>query len=562
MGLLGELLSFTPVDGPVEDPEAPGFESSPSTPQSSENVPAPRPAIPDRSKAFAERMRRSFSLFVREAWAEIDPNPLVWGRSMEALCTCLQAVTEGRIDQLLINIPPGLGKSIITSVMWPAWVWTRTPAWSCMVASYEVNLAMGFAVKARELTLRPWYQNNFVVGQFGRAAWTYKADQDLKAHYANTAHGYRMALGVGGKATGYRARVLIVDDPLKAEDAHSSVALETATRWFGETMSTRSNDPADFPKVMICQRLHEADLSAHVLKQGGWQHLCLMMNYDPKRKTKVCAKDGSIVFADWRTEEGELLFPERFPAHVVRALRKSLGSFAAAAQLDQLPSPAAGGVIKRAWLQRRWIYPGAKPIDGVECKELPLVFDTIELHCDAAFKKTDTSDLVACGVFGKKGPHVFLLDMIWRRMGLVGTIAALLSLKAKWRRITTVAIEDKANGPAIIELLKQQIPGVIPIEPEGGKEARIHACSKWIESGNFWLPATSSWGNSDEDQQVEDFVEEACAFPMARHDDAIDVTAQALNRMCTDADTAWLENFVGAESPNAHTEFFRALKGT
>lgn len=546
MGLLERLLDVS-ISGelrpaseipPAIPSKAPKFATDEAKPPE----PAKRPAF-SLVKVRAERMRRSFELFARNAWSQIDPAPLVWGRHMSAICTCLQAVTEKKIEQLLINVPPGYAKSLLCSVLWPAWEWARDPSASHMVASYEVNLAMGFSVKTRELVLTQWYQDHFVKGQKFEE-WTFKADQDTKAHYANTAQGYRLSLGVGGKGTGYRAKTLVIDDPLKADDAHSAAALEGAIRWFDETMSTRSNDPAWYPKAMICQRLHEADPSAHVLKQGGWEHLNLMAEFDPLRKSVVKAKDGTIIFEDWRKVKGEVLFPERFPAHVLKSLRRKLGSFAASAQLDQSPSPAAGGVIKRAWLTRRWIYPGQSPIEGFECKELPLAFDTIELHCDAAFKNTETSDFVACGVYGKKGPHVFLLDMIWRRMGFVDTIAALLHLRGKWRKISTVAIEDKANGSAIIELFKQKIPGIVPVEPEGGKLARIHASSKWIEAGNFWLPAASAWGNAEEDQQVGDFVEEAASFPMASHDDAIDVTSQALNRMCTDADLAWLENWV------------------
>jgi predicted phage terminase large subunit-like protein len=500
--------------------------------------------MPSLLQVRAERMRRSFSLFVKNAWKEIDPAPLVWGWHLDAMCDCLEAVAKGEVQDLLINIPPGHAKSMIASVLWPAWRWTRTPSWQLLGASYEVGLATRDAVKSRELMATKWFRDHFCTGP---SAWAYKEDQDLKQFYANTKGGHRQSLGVGGKATGYRGDCLLVDDSLKAEDAYSEVKRLEAKRWFSETMESRFNDQKKRERVMICQRLHEDDPPAHLLKQGGWQHLNLPSEFDPENKSIVRRKDGTIVWDDPRTKAGDPLFPAKFPTEVLQKLKQAMGSYAYAAQFLQRATPAAGGVIQRAWLNYRWQFPGQFPIAGVTCKPVPLQFDTIEMFTDAAFKKTEVSDFVFVGVFGKKGPDVYLLDCKWARMGFTETLQAIRDLKGKWRTVSTICVEDKANGSAIIELLKQEMPGVLPIEPTGSKEARIHAASKFMESGNFWLPAEATWfGPDGQTKTVGEFVEEACSFPNAKHDDAIDGTAQALNRMLTNSELGWLERLVSA----------------
>ena len=494
-------------------------------------------AWPTKTQIQNERMRRNFALFAKEAWGQIDPAPLIWDIHMDAMCAGLQAVADGRIQDLLINIPPGHAKSMVASVLWHVWRWVRDPSWQLLCASYEVGLATRDAVKARELMGTQWF-----VERFGKV--DFKADQDLKQFYANTSGGHRQSLGAGGKATGYRGDTLLVDDPLKAEDAYSEIARATVKRWFSETMESRFNDQLTRERVIIMQRLHEDDLSAHVLKQGGWQHLCLSAEFDPDERCTIVAKDGSVVWTDPRTVRGQPLFPAKFPVEVLAKLKIAMGAYAFSAQFLQRATPATGGVIKRAWTNNRWHYPGqtysTPPLaqDGApfNLRPIPLQFDSWELHCDATFKNTANSDFVACEVWARKGPDLYLVDMIWKRMGFTETMTALLSLKAKWRKIGAVCIEDKANGSAIVEVFKQSISGVIPIEPEGGKEARIHAASLYFESGNVWLPM--------DHPQIGEFIEEACSFPMAKYDDAIDCAAQAINRMLTKSDLAWLELLV------------------
>lgn len=431
---------------------------------------------------------------------------------MDAVCTHLQAVAEGRIKRLLIAIPPGHAKSLLVSVLFPAWVWTRKPTHSFIAASYALSLSMRDAVRSRELLTSDWYTATF------RPQWTLKEDQNLKSAYANTLGGARLSLSVGGAATGFRTDTLIIDDPLKAEDAYSELKREEARRWKAETMSTRFNDLSTATEIVIMQRLHEDDLAGHLIASGEWEVLSLPTEFDPAKRT------ATSVWTDPRKEDGELLFPQKFPRVVVDGLKRTLGSYAYSAQHLQSPSPAQGGMLRRVWFSKRWSTElGASPM-GLSVVPLPVKLTEWTIAVDCSFKGSEGSDRVAIGVFAKGGQDVYALDMAWRNMGFQETCQAILDMKAKWPNVRTVLIEDKANGSAVIEVLKQRIAGIIPVQPEGGKEVRIAAITPYLEAGNLVLPLSAQW--------VADFVEEAVSFPKGKHDDAIDMTAYALVRLC------------------------------
>jgi predicted phage terminase large subunit-like protein len=271
------------------------------------------------------------------------------------------------------------------------------------------------------------------------------------------------------------------------------------------------------------QRLHEEDLSGHILakeSEEGWVHLRLPQEYESVTHCKT-----SLPFEDPRTEEGELLFPERFPPEVLVTEKRVLGSYGYAGQHQQRPSPAEGGIYKRAWFNRRWVRKGASTeIPGMEVQIIPDRFDQMAMIADCAFKDTDTSDRVAIGVWGKKGPNLFLLDLRWDQMGLTTTIATFNDLAQKWPMVRRKMIEDKANGTAVIEVLKKKLPGVMPIdskETSGGKDARIHAASPDFEAGNVWIPTDAPW--------VADYIEECVTYPAGAHDDALDMSSYAVN---------------------------------
>lgn len=265
----------------------------------------------------AEMARRDLHDFVRQAWPVLEPNtPFVDGIHMRAICTHLQALTEGRLRHLIINIPPGHAKSLLTGVFWPAWVWIDRPHIRWLFASYAANLSVRDSVKCRRLIESDWYQQHFA------DRYQLSSDQNQKNRFENDRTGYRIATSVGGSATGERADVVVVDDPHSVDQAESDAERRRAVEWFNGTMSTRLNDFASGHKVVIQQRLHEADLTGDLLVRGGFELLCLPAEFEPERR--CCTSTG---WTDPRVEAGELLWPGKVTAADLEALKVSLGSY-------------------------------------------------------------------------------------------------------------------------------------------------------------------------------------------------------------------------------------------
>jgi predicted phage terminase large subunit-like protein len=459
--------------------------------------------------ALAERCRRSLAQFVRHAWHILEPGtPLRWNWHIDAVCRVLEAVSRGDLRRVIINIPPGTMKSLLVSVFWPAWVWTWRPEWRPLFGSYAIELSMRDSVRCRAVVSSTWYRTTFA------PTWQLSGDQNVKSYFENTQRGFRMALSVGSAGTGFRGDAVVVDDPLNAKEAHSEPAREEALTWWTQTMPTRVNDPATGVFVIVMQRLHEEDLTGHMLKSGGYAHLCLPMEYEPDLACACGQKPcitGSLGKLDPRTAPGELLFPEMFTREVLAELKRTMGSAVYAGQEGQRPSPAEGGMFKRSWWKRY--------------KVAPAKFDEVVQSWDFAFKETSTSDYVVGQVWGRVGAECWLLDQVRDRMDFTASLAAIEDLSAKWPQAKAKLIEDKANGSAVITSLKKKISGLIEIQPDGGKQARASAVTPFVEAGNVYIPeaGAAAWAS--------DYVEELAAFPNGANDDQVDCTSQALARL-------------------------------
>jgi hypothetical protein len=248
---------------------------------------------------------RSLAEFVQMAWPVLEPNqPYTHGWHIDAVCEHLEAITREEINRLLINIPPGTMKSMLVSVFWPAWEWgpMGMPSMRFIGASHEEGLATRDARKMRNLVTSDWYQERWPI--------TFTGDQNQKKYFENVETGWRQACPVKSM-TGKRGDRVIWDDPHSVESALSAADREVATRVFKETLPTRVNNPDRSAIVIVMQRLHEADVSGLILEDDyGYEHLMLPMEFEPERRCTT-----SLGFTDPRTEEGELLFPERFPQH-------------------------------------------------------------------------------------------------------------------------------------------------------------------------------------------------------------------------------------------------------
>lgn len=479
-------------------------------------------------------MKRSFKRFIREAWHVVEPStPLVDGWHIDVIADHLQAVTEGRIKRLLINIPPGFMKSLITAVFWPAWSWSRRPGWRAVFSSYAESLALRDSVRCRDLIESDWYQRYANPTK----AWNLAVDQNRKDYFGNTKYGARIALGVEGKVTGLRGDVFVVDDPHNAMDAESKALRESAVEWYFKATTSRLNDPRTGARVVIMQRLHQADLAGTLIEKGGYEVLCLPLEFDPARRCTTS------IWTDPRTQPGESLFPAMFTPEVIAELKREMGSSAWAGQYNQDPIPDGGGKFKRDWW-RFWKpegfgdrQPRPKGSSDAPAVLLPERFDEVVASWDCTFKKTDDTDFVACVIVGRKGAFFYVLDHLCERMSFTDTLRAMKRMHAKWPQARSILVEDKANGPAVIDTLAAEVHGIIGVNPEGGKEARAAAIEPSVEAAQVFLPDGSNW--------LEKWFNEFESFPKGTHDDRVDALSQALIRMLPSR-TSFAERFKAA----------------
>ena len=445
--------------------------------------------LPSNKAVRAELARRRLADFLeydsRGAW--------IRARHLERLCNALEAVERGELDRLMVFMPPRHGKSEVCSKKFPAWYEGRNPDKEIIICSYAADLAYDFSRIARD-TLR----------ERGPELWEVKVSSDSSAVGRWGIEGKRggcVAAGVGGPITGRGAHVGIIDDPFKnAEEAASQTIRDKVWEWYRSTFRTRLAPGGAI--VLVMTRWHEDDLAGRLIAEmqaGGEQWVIIEMQAE--------AEEGDPL----ERAVGETLWPEHgFDKAWAEATKVAVGSYFWQALYQQRPSPPEGEMLKRGW----WKYYKAIPGDLQEVIQ----------SWDMTFKDSDGSDYVTGGVWGRKGADKYLLDQVRGRMDFPATLAAVRALTAKWPRARAKLVEDKANGPAVIAMLKREIPGLIAVEPQGSKVARVAAVSPDVEAGNVYLPDPSiaPW--------VGDFVEECAAFPNGKHDDQVDQMSQALLR--------------------------------
>ena len=299
--------------------------------------------VPSPKQIRLELAARSLSDFIRLYWRSIDPSPYCHNWHIEEICDHLQAVSAGGIRRLLITMPPRHMKSISVAVAWPAWSWLQTPGplrgpqVRFLFASYAHSLSVRDSVRCRRLIESPIYRMDW------QARFRLTSDQNTKIRFENDAGGYRLATSVDGALTGEGGDIIVVDDPHNVREAESAVVREATLAWWNEALSTRLNDARTGAYVIIMQRVHERDLAGHVLREGGWTHLCLPARFEPEHPAGVAH--------DRRSEAGELLWPERFGEPQIREMEERLGSYGAAGQLQQRPGPREGGMFAPQWFE-------------------------------------------------------------------------------------------------------------------------------------------------------------------------------------------------------------------
>jgi len=439
-----------------------------------------------------ELAERSLYEFVKQAWYVVEPGvPFKDGRHIEVICRALEATLNGANHNLVINIPPRCMKSLLVCVFFPAWVWIRKPHIKFLTASYSLNLATRDAVKCRRLIESPWYQERW------KDRFQLAPDQNQKTKFENTKGGHRIVCSPDAQTTGEGGDFLLVDDPINAMDAYSDAERQKVITWWDEAMYNRLNDVSTGCRIIIGQRIHTEDLSGHCLAKGNFQHLCLPMEFEHSLASPY----------DWRTQEGQLLWEDRFPPEEIAELKKNSRHFAG--QYQQRPIPPGGTIIKTEWI--RYYH------------QLPERFDIVLQSWDLIFGGSKNTDFVVGQVWGKRGADFYLIDQVRGRWSFTEQIQQIRALSARYPLATTKLIENKANGAAAIDTLKGEISGIIPINPSKSKEVRLNAVSPLFEAGNVHIPSNASW--------TSDYTFELTSFGSAPHDDMVDATTQALTRL-------------------------------
>jgi predicted phage terminase large subunit-like protein len=444
--------------------------------------------------------RFDLKVFVHAFWRILEPTtPLQWNWHLDLICDYLTAVKRGQFRRLIINVPPRSMKSLLCTVFYPVWRWCTEPQRRFMFVSYSDELSTDHSVFRRNVLSSEMYR-----GGCGHQV-RFSKDQNLKTQYENTRRGVMFSTSITGSATGKGCDELIVDDPMNAKKAFSDQERESTNRNFDATFRSRLNDPATGVIIVIMQRLHDDDLTGHLLSQepNAWTHLKLPAEFE---------QDASWTFpiserTPQQVKAGDLLWEGRFSREVLADLKVALGSWSYAGQYQQSPAPLKGGIIQREWIRHY--------------RELPSLTGSVRWlqSWDCSFKDTRESDYVVGQVWLRVGAAFYLVDQVRERMDFVRTKQAIQQMTARYPQATAKLIEDKANGPAVISSLRSEISGIIPISPTDSKDGRLHAVSPLFQAGNVFLP---------EARWVGDFVEELTRFPKAANDDQVDACTQAL----------------------------------
>lgn len=469
----------------------------------------------------------SLLFFVQTFWKYVEPSTeFVETWHIEAVCSHLEQVTYGNIKRLLINIPPGMMKSLLVDVFWPAWEWIHDPTHRYLCTSYSQSLTERDNIRFRNVIMSEDYQRMWG-NKFGPSK-----DSFSVVKVANNKTGWKLATSTGGTGTGERGSRVLADDLHNVKDGESDLVRRSTLRYFSEVLPTRLISPMDSAIVVIMQRVNEEDVSGYIIANDlGYVHLMLPMRFDPARKcTTYLPGSDEIFFEDPRTEEGELLSPVRSPEWAVERDEKVMGSYAVAGQFQQSPTPRGGGIIKDKWWK---LYPEqGELMDEYGKPAKPLEYPQMEFviaFADTAYttkEENDYSALTVWGVFRRDGAPKVMLMAGWKeRLELYALINKINSTCTLPRGvpIDRLLIENKASGKSVAQEIDRLFAGanfaIELVEPKGDKMARMYAVQHLFENGIVYAP-DRTWA-----QMV---IDDTAKFPKGSHDDIADTVSGAL----------------------------------
>ena len=454
------------------------------------------PTVEQLNKIIA---KKKFSEFVKQAWPIIEPNtPLQWNWHLDVMCDHLQAVREGKIKNLIINIPFRLSKSIICSVLYPAWVWLSDPAHKFVGTSHTHKTVLENSIKMRRVVVSDWYKSFFPGG--------FNLVKDTESYFTNNYSGHRQSYSVETSVTGITANTLIIDDPMTTETASSKLERERIERTIAFDFMTRLTPPGKGACIIVMQRLHTEDTSGKYLKDDAWDRIVIPAVWDGDNRSKT-----SLGFKDPRQEIGESIFPEYMTDEFISSTKLNNGNQFFASQLQQRPVAAEGSIIHYEWIKTY--------------KELPEVVK-YSISCDTAIKTGTNNDYSVIQLWAQCESGFYLVDMIRKKLEYPA-LKAVIQAFYDQNPASEMIIEDKASGQQLTQDFKSfsKIP-VIPVIPgrdmPSKKDERLQLVSGLFEAGKIYIPERAPW--------KLDFMQEICEFGYQPHDDIVDATTQYLSR--------------------------------
>ena len=442
-------------------------------------------------------LRKDFGAFLQKVFHSLNPGQrFVHGWYMDAIGHALERVLYGKINRLIINMPPRSLKSIAASVAFPAFLLGHDPTRRIICASYSGDLARKMSNDFRAILETSWYRDLFPDTQVGK----YK---DSEGEIELTRRGSRMATSVGGTLTGRGGNFVIIDDPIKPQDAQSDAKRRAANQWFSSTVQSRLDDPLTGAIIIVMQRVHVDDLTGFVLQQSDdWEVLSL---------PAIAESDQLIAlpYGEWHERKtGDLLSPEREPMQILEHLKQMLGASDFSAQYQQSPLPPGGAMIKRDWVKRY--------------VDLPVDRNSLRIlqSWDTASKGGSENDWSVCTTWQVRGAFYHLVDVYRDRLYYPDLKRKVVELAAKFRA-DQVLVEDAGTAMALVPELQSQVRGLTSVKPDRDKQTRMSVASAKFEAGQVFLPERAEW--------LADLESELFAFPSGRHDDQVDSISQALN---------------------------------
>jgi len=458
------------------------------------------------------KLTSSFAYFVEYFWNIIDPADYIDTKITRIIANHLEAVRERKIKRLIINIPPRASKTMLSSIMFPAWVHCINPKEKFLNYTYSDNLVRDAHNLYFKLINSPEYIRLFPFVNDPKGKSTITGNLNLMG-------GCREGLSTGSSITGKGASIIILDDVINLTKAYSSSYRKQAEAFFFRSLSTRFNDPKTSAMVVVMQRSHEDDLIQKILDRQGdqWQKLILPMEYETAHKCKTYI-DGKLFFEDDRTEEGQLLIPERFDRQSVELLKTSLGSIDASAQLQQRPIPAGGSLIKKDSITIK---------DDIPIDYNKTMFVRFYDLASTALNNNNDPDFTASVLIALSDNQFYIMDVTRGRFDPIGVEGYIRNTIAADRPETRqiVEIEPGSSGKLSFNSMARNISNKLQgIPTRKNKMAYMRPFVIAIQNGSIILKK-ASWN--------ENFINELCAFPHGAHDDMADAASKCFETFQT-----------------------------